>query len=291
MDIGIGLPAGVPGATPAQIVGWARRAEERGFASLACVDRIQYDTYDPLVALSAAAAVTETIGLVTSILIAPLRETTTLAKQIASLDALSAGRLTLGVAIGARGSDYDANEFGRRGRGERLGDQLDHLGDLLDEATITPSAAVRPRPRLLAGGASGPALSRMARATDGYIHGGGPARSFARARQQALAAWTDAGRPGRPQTWAMAYFALDEGAGAAGREYLLDYYAFAAPYTQRLADELLTTPLALREYVTSYADAGCDHLVLFPGTTDPDQVDRLADALHLDDHAARRARP
>lgn len=284
MDIGIGLPAGVPGATSADLVEWARRAEARGFASLACIDRVHYDSYDPLVALSAAAAVTSSIGLVTSILIAPLRETTTLAKQVASLDALSGGRLTLGVAIGARGSDYDANEFGRRGRGDRLGDQLDHLADLLDEAAITPSAAVRPQPRLLAGGSSGPALSRMARATDGYIHGGGPARSFARARQQALAAWTDADRPGSPQAWAMAYFALDD-AAEAGRDYLVDYYGFAAPYTQRLADELLTTPLALREYVTSYADAGCDHLVLFPGVTDPGQVDRLADALHLDDRS------
>lgn len=280
MDIGIGLPSGIPGAPPGVIVDWARRAEERGFASLACVDRILYDSYEPLVSLAAAAAVTERIELVTSILVAPLREVTTLAKQVASLDALSGGRLTLGVAIGARGDDYEVNEFGRAGRGERLADQLEQMVDLWEEGTIGPSARVRPRPRLLSGGASGPALARMARVTDGYVHNGGPARTFARALDQARAAWSDAGRPGRPLAWSMNYYALDDAADA-GRDYMLDYYAFTGPYAVRIADGLVTSGLALRELVQGYADAGCEHMLLFSAVADPAQVDRLADALAL----------
>lgn len=278
MDIGIGLPAGVPGARPDQITSWARRAEERGFASLACVDRVRYDNYEPLVSLAAAAAVTERIELVTSILIAPLREVTTMAKQVASLDALSGGRLTLGVAIGARGDDYAINEFGRAGRGERLGEQLERMVELWESGDISPSGAVRPRPRLLAGGGSGPSLVRMARSTDGYIHGGGPARAFERAWGEVRSAWDDAGRPGRPEAWGMTYFALGEAADP-GREYLLDYYAFTGPYAVRIADELLTSPLGVRELVQGYRDAGCEHLLLFPGTADPAQVDLLADAV------------
>lgn len=281
MDIGIGLPAGVPGTPPDVVVDWARRAEDAGFASLACVDRIRYDNYEPLISLAAAAAVTERIELVTSILIAPLREVTTLAKQVASLDALSQGRLTLGAAIGARGDDYEMNEFSKAGRGERLAEQLDRMVDLWEDGTISPSAGPRPRPRVLVGGASGPSLARMARSTDGYIHGGGPARAFARAREQALAAWHDGGRPGTPQTWAMVYAALGDGADA-GRDYLLDYYAFTGPYAVRIADELLTTPLGVRELVQGYADAGCDHLLLFPAVADPDQVEALASALGWD---------
>ena len=278
MDIGIGLPAGIPGAPPDVMVDWARRAEAAGFASLACVDRVRYDNYEPLVSLAAAAAVTERIELVTSILIAPLREVTTMAKQVASLDALSGGRLTLGVAIGARGDDYGFNEFGKAGRGERLAEQLEQMVELWETGEIVPSASVRARPRLLAGGGSGPALARMARNTDGYIHNGGPARAFARAWSSVQAAWSDAGRPGQPAAWAMNYFALDD-AAEAGRDYLLDYYAFTGPYAVRIADELLTSPLGVRELVQGYADAGCEHLMLFPGVADPDQVERLAEAL------------
>jgi alkanesulfonate monooxygenase SsuD/methylene tetrahydromethanopterin reductase-like flavin-dependent oxidoreductase (luciferase family) len=278
VDIGIGLPTGVPGATPDLVVDWARRAETAGFASVACIDRVRYDTYEPLVSLAAAAAVTERVELVTSILISPLREVTTLAKQVASLDALSGGRLTLGVAIGARGDDYELNEFGRAGRGDRLAAQLERLVDLWEGGTLTPSAAPRTGPRLLAGGNSGPSLARMARSTDGYIHGGGPPRAFARAWEQAQAAWSDAGRPGRPAAWGMTYFALDD-ATDAGRRYMLDYYAFTGPYAVRIADELLTTPLGVRELVQGYADAGCEHLLLFPAVTDPGQVERLAEAL------------
>jgi len=101
MDVGIGLPNAVPGTTGDQLTDWARRAEARGFSSLGTIDRVTYGNYEPLVALSAAAAVTERIGLLTSVLLAPLRRNgAVLGKQTLSLNALSGGRLTLGVGIG-----------------------------------------------------------------------------------------------------------------------------------------------------------------------------------------------
>jgi len=69
MDIAIGLPNAVSGATGTQLVEWARHADARGFSSLGTIDRIVYDNYEPLVALAAAAAVTERIGLCTSVLL------------------------------------------------------------------------------------------------------------------------------------------------------------------------------------------------------------------------------
>ena len=279
MEIGIGLPSAVPGTDPGLLVDWARRADAGPFASLGCVDRTLYDAYDPLVALSAAAAVTTRIELVTSILIAPLREVATLAKQVSSLDALSGGRLTLGVSIGARGDDYAVNEFAKGDRGNRLSTQLERLRELWEETAIAPSSATRERPRLLVGGGSGPAYARVARAADGWIHAGGPPRAFARAAAEARDAWADAGRPGRPQLWAMAYVALGEERRDAGRDYLLDYYAFTGPFAQRIADGLLDTPSAVREHVQGMADAGCDHLILFPAVADPAQLDQLANVV------------
>jgi len=277
MEVGVGLPNAVPGADPQTVVEWASRADLGPFASVATVDRVMYDNIEPMVSLAAAAAVTSRVELVTCILIAPLRERSTLAKQAISLDVLSGGRLTLGVAIGARGEDYERNEFGDH-RGNRLTDQISELRALWEDGRITPSAATREAPRILVGGGSGPAFARMARLSEGYFHGGGPPRAFAKAASQARAAWVDAGRPDEPELWGQGYYALGD-ATSAGRQYMLDYYGFTGPFAQRIAEGLLTTPLEVREFVQGYADEGCGHLILLPAVADLEQLDRLADAI------------
>lgn len=282
MRVGVGLPTGIPGTDRELIVRWARQADAGPFASLGVVDRIIYDSIDPIVGLSAAAAVTERIELVTSILISPLRETSTLAKQLASLAALAPGRLTVGTAIGARGDDYEANEFAKSSRGQRLTEQLAQLRTLEDSGVRAPG--FRPPLRLLVGGTSGRAYARMAQLADGWIHNGSPPKLFSRQLDDARAAWADAGRPDTPEVWSMAYVGLGDAAGP-GRDYLLDYYDFTGAFAQRIADGLLTTPLQVREYVQAYADAGCDHLILFPTVPEIDQLDLLADVVG-DDHTA-----
>src|SRR6478752_4963480 len=128
MDVAIGLPNAVPGTTGAQLTEWARRAEARGFSSLGTIDRIVYQNYEPITALAAAAAVTERIGLCTSVLLGPLRPNAAeLAKQALSLQALSGGRFTLGIGIGGREDDYEASGIEMRGRGETLERMLERI--------------------------------------------------------------------------------------------------------------------------------------------------------------------
>ncbi len=114
LNVGIGLPNAVPGTAASLLVEWAQRADAGPFSSVGVVDRIVYDCHDPMTTLAAAAAATERIGLVTMVVIAPLRTTAVLAKEAATIDAASGGRLTLCLAVGARTEDYLALAYPRR---------------------------------------------------------------------------------------------------------------------------------------------------------------------------------
>src|ERR671933_1535040 len=107
MDIGIGLPATIPGTRGPLILDWAKQADSGPFSSLAILDRLVYPNYEPLITLAAAAAVTDRVRLMPTVLLAPLRGAGVLAKQAATIDALSGGRLTFGLGVGA--SEEDLN--------------------------------------------------------------------------------------------------------------------------------------------------------------------------------------
>src|SRR5687768_18401243 len=111
MRIGIGLPAAIPGAPASAIGAWAMAAEASGFRSVGVIDRLVYDNLDPLIALAAAAARTERIELLTTVLNVPWRRNAVvLAKQLASVDAIAGGRLTAGLALGGWPEDHAAVE-------------------------------------------------------------------------------------------------------------------------------------------------------------------------------------
>ena len=275
--IGIGLPTSTRGASGETLLEFARRADEGPFTSLGVIDRMVYDSQDPLIALTAAAAVTQRVTLCTMIVIGPLRGTAVLAKQAASLDALSGGRLVLGLSIGARKDDYEAAGALWRGRGAQLSAQIAELRDIWDDPAIGPAPAREGGPEVLVGGGSGASFQRAARHADGYVHGGGPPRAFASAADKARAAWAESGRTGQPALWGQSYFTLTD--AEQGDAYMRDYYAFTGGFVERIAAGLLTTPAAIREQITGYADAGCDELVLLPATANPEELDRLADVV------------
>jgi alkanesulfonate monooxygenase SsuD/methylene tetrahydromethanopterin reductase-like flavin-dependent oxidoreductase (luciferase family) len=278
MKIGVGLPTSMAGIGAELLVDWARHADSGPFSSLAVVDRVAYQNYEPFMALAAAAAVTRRVRLATMIVIAPLRNTALLAKQAASLDALSGGRVTLGLAVGARGEDYEVAQVQSQGRGRRFAEQLESIRDIWEEGRIGPTPNA-PGPQLLVGGSSGEALARMARYADGYMHGGGPPRAFAGAAAKAATAWSDLGRPGRPLLWGMGYFALGDGNADAGATYLRHYYAFTGPFAEKIAAGNLTSPGAIADFIRGYDDAGCDELVLFPTVSSLEQIERLGEVI------------
>ena len=181
MDIGIGLPNGMLGADRRGIVDWARRAEEAGFSSLGTIDRLAYPAFEPLTTLAAAAAVTERIGLLTDILLAPLRSNNALfAKQAATVDQLSEGRLTLGLGVGLREDDFEAAGVDYHKRGALFDRQLeDLLRFWAGEGRVGPAPWNGERPAMLIGGGADVAYQRAAKYADGWTLGGGPPEAFA----------------------------------------------------------------------------------------------------------------
>jgi alkanesulfonate monooxygenase SsuD/methylene tetrahydromethanopterin reductase-like flavin-dependent oxidoreductase (luciferase family) len=281
VDIAIGLPNAVPGTTGAQLVEWARRAEDRGFSSLGTIDRIAYENYEPLTALAAAAAVTERIGLCTSVLLGPLRANAAeLAKQSLSVHALSGGRLTLGIGLGGRDDDYEISGIETRGRGRRLDAMLERIEEVWSGGQVGPS--IEGAPGLVVGGHADVSFARAARFGDGWIAAGTGPEQFADGAAKTRAAWSDAGREGEPRTMALAYFSLGERAEEDASAYLADYYAWLG---EEVANFIVAGAAkdaeAVRQQVAAYEGAGCDELILFPSSADAAQVDLLAEAAGL----------
>jgi len=279
MKIGIGLPNAVPGTTGKQLVEWARRAEAREFSTLGTIDRIVYPNYEPLVALAAAAAATERIGLCTSVLLGPLRANAALlAKQALSLNALSDGRFTLGIGIGGREDDYEISHIGMDGRGAWLDKALGEIKAIWEGEQVGPSQAGSPG--LVIGGYVDASLERAARIGDGWIAGGQAPDEYKGMVEKLNAAWNATGREGTPRKMALAYFALGEPAEENASSYLTDYYAWMGEETaDDIAGSAAKDPERVKEYLSAFEDAGCEELILFPVTGDPAEVDRLADAI------------
>jgi alkanesulfonate monooxygenase SsuD/methylene tetrahydromethanopterin reductase-like flavin-dependent oxidoreductase (luciferase family) len=283
MDIGIGIPNSVRGTTGPQLLEWARRAEAAGFSTLGTIGRVAYPSYEELTVLAAAGAVTERIGLMSNILLAPTRSTAELAKQAATVHELTGGRLRLGVATGGRPDDYvlTGREFGDRGR--RFDEQLTDLrrafsGEPLADgsAPVVPDGA-RPVP-IIIGGASDAAVRRTVEFGIGWTAGGMPPQMIAPFVERVRAAWRDAGREGSPRIVALNYFSLGETEDQS-RGYLLDYYGFGGPeFAEMIAGSAHRSAGAIKDVVAAFAEAGIDELILDPTVGDPEQVDLLAEA-------------
>lgn len=281
MDVAIGLPNAVPGTSGQQLTEWARRAEARGFSSLGTIDRIAYPNIEPLTALAVAAAVTERIGLATTVLLGPLRENpVALAKQVASVHAISGHRMTLGIGLGGRDDDYELAGVETGTRGKDLDAMLERIWEVWKGEEMGPDTASHPR--VLVGGSVEASFKRAARFGDGWIAAGVPAEQFAQWRPEFEATWSASGHSEPPQNAALAYFSLGERAEEDARDYLADYYAWLG---EDIANFIVASAAkdneAVKQVLAAFEDAGCQELFLFPSSSDPQQVDLLADAAGL----------
>lgn len=194
MDLGFALPVSGSWATPANVASVARAADERGFRTIWTFQRLLFPTtfdippvyrsvLDPVVVLGYAAAVTSRIRLGTAVVNGPFYAPAVLAKQIAALDVLSAGRLDAGIGLGWSPDEYAAAGVPMEQRGRRFEEWLDALHALLTQdpvsfegelyrvprSHVAPRPVQQPRPPVLLGGSAPAALRRAGTRGDGWI--------------------------------------------------------------------------------------------------------------------------
>jgi len=282
MQIGIGLPNPIPGTTGATLIQWARKAEEAGFASLAPIDRIVYPSYESLITLAAAAAVTERVGLMTNALLGPTRNPVLLAKEAASVDQLSRGRLTLGLGVGAREDDFEAAGQDFHTRGERWDEDLELIHRAWRGEPMGAGKPVGPRPArgdrvpIIIGGMNDRAIERTIRWGIGWTVGGAPPERGGPFADRVRKAWKEAGKQGEPKIVGLAYFALGDGAEEKAAQYLTDYYG---QYGAQLVERIPKSAQGLTETVAKFEDFGFDELFVDPTVADLGQIDLAAEAV------------
>ena len=171
-------PQGMP--PPEAFRKLASRAEELGFDSLWVADRIASPAeglplLEGVATLGAFVGFTRRIRLGTSVLIAPLRHPALLAKQLAALDYLAEGRLTVGIAIGENRADYAAVGVPFAERGRRADHAIEFLrrawgtGHVSDEVWLEPKPVQPGGPPIWVGGVSDAAQRRAGRLGDGWL--------------------------------------------------------------------------------------------------------------------------
>ncbi|AQT79947.1 flavin-dependent oxidoreductase [Mycolicibacterium litorale] len=277
MHIGIGLPNQVRNVTPSIIPRWALSAETAEFSTLATIGRYAYPGVIDTVALGAAAGATTKINLLSAVLLAPTWPAALLAKEIAGIDGVSGGRLTLGVGVGSRQEEFVTPGLGLAERGRRLESDLELYRKLWSGQGTNPIVPEGTRQvPVLVGGYSARTMPRMVRWGDGYIGGALPPAVTAPAFADAKRAWQEAGRPGNPRLVALAYFAL--GDTEIGLANIHHFYQHAPDHIAKMV-VACTSRSSVQQLIEDYTRIGVDEVVFIPAVADLDEVTRLADAV------------
>ncbi len=280
------LPSFVAGVDGATIREWCRRIDDGPFASIAVGERVAYPSHDLVTSLAFAAAATRRVRLVSTVVVLPSHDAVRMAKQAATIDVLSEGRLTLGVGVGGRDQDYAAVGASTGRRFARLDEQVATMRRVWrGEAVVAGVPPIGPAPVQPGGppvltAAMGPkSLARSARWADGlsgFDLAADPA-TVAASFHAARTAWTDAGRAERPWLATSSWFAL-------GDRATHRLHGYARHYLSNFGDEVAEAMASLctlddagrvRAVVDALGELGCDELILVPTTDDVTELDRL----------------
>ena len=288
--------------------------EALGFESIWASDHIllgvepSFPIHEALLTLTAIAARTERIRIGTGVLVIPRRNPVVLAKELATLDHISDGRLIVGAAVGWYKREFDALgiDFGRRGR--IMDESLEIIRRLWTEpqvdgiygehtlrgAVLHPKPVQTPHPPILIGGFADAALKRAATRGDGWIASHYTARRFAESWRKVCRFAEEAGRNpatlGATNQLAIRIGPRDETMDGL-RDWLQSEWDYASWPETTLASAIAGTPEECAAEIAAHLAAGIGRIVFIPYRYDMAQIELLArEVLPRLGHAVRPAR-
>lgn len=253
MRIGLTLPSLGVGVEPPDILRAAQQAEALGYANLWVAERLLYpvaprspypgtpdgslpgvykQALTPVETLAYVAGQTQRIGLGTSVLLMPLHNPVMVARQVATLDVLSGGRMRVGLGQGWSLDELEAGGAATRQRASRADEYVQVLKTIwtsdpaefagahytLPRSILQPKPVQRPHPPIYMAAYAPSALARVGRLADGWIPSGVPLSAIGpmmdQVRQHARAAGRD---PAALELLVMAFVAVRDQPAGPGR--------------------------------------------------------------------------
>jgi alkanesulfonate monooxygenase SsuD/methylene tetrahydromethanopterin reductase-like flavin-dependent oxidoreductase (luciferase family) len=291
MKIGICLPYMKAGLTRQDYIDWFTRVDEGPFHSVSCGERIHGPTYDMRVVLSAAAMATQRVEITPTLYVLPMHNATRVAKEVATLDILSGGRVKqIVVGYGGREKDYEAVGAQFKGRYGRMDEQITTMrevwaGNEIIEGggSIGPTPTQAGGPRILAGAMGPKSIARCAQWSGGLYawSGNGETHELDNTFAMAEQAWSQAGRTEIPYRLGGFWYTLADEGQRKLYDYVYEYLAIAGPEIAKMMAESVhrSTPDAVREALDNAEAAGCEELFMVPATAELSELDRLMELL------------
>jgi len=279
------------GLTREDYLAWFERVDCGPFHSISCGERVHGPTYDMRVVLSAAAAVTSRVEITPTLYVLPMHSSTRVAKEIATLDILSGGRVkNVAVGYGGREKDYQAVGASFTGRYGRMDRQVSEMKSIwAGEEIVAGGGPIGPPPtsttgpRLLAGAMGPKSIARCAQWADGLYawSGNGDREELKRVFSMADSAWEQAGRSSKPYRLGGFWYTLTEDGQQKLYDYVYEYLAIAGHEIATMMAESVhrSNANAVAEGLDNAEAAGCEEVFLVPATADLAEIDKLCEII------------
>lgn len=290
MKIGLCFPYTQPEMDRATMLEWFRRVEEGPFYGISCGERMVGTSVEMGTTLAAAAAVTERIRIVPTLYVLPMHPAVWVAKQAATLDLLSGGRVTITVGVGGRPHDYRCMEREMERTHARMDEQVATLRSIwAGELPFEGTEAVGPRPvqpggpPILAGVMGPKATKRAAKWADGVYSwsGHGDRDDMAAQLARVRAAWDEAGRSEAPRHMAGFWCSLAPDGARKLHDYVYKYLKVAGHELATAMAKMQTRAGAdaVREALDAYEELGVEECMLNTATAEMAEIDGLLEVI------------
>lgn len=286
MQVGLTIPQMARGLDRERVRGWCMVADEGPFSSISAGERITFHNLEGITLCATAAGLTERVRIMTNVVVLPWHSPALIAKQLATIDVVSGGRLDVGVGVGGRWQDYAALGSSFERRHQRLDDAVDELrrlwagGAAADGEQVGP-APVQPGGPPLYGSAMGPkSMARVAR----WAHGVSgftllaDVSEAARQFRAAESAWTVAKRAEPPRHLTGSFVALGRNSREVLESFAYEYLeVFSPDFARQLSQSMrLHSEDALAEFLKDLQSEGADEFTVVPAHSDPAMANDIA---------------